>query len=129
MVVARLLLRLWLLFFRAGVFGPVLAQGPQTHCYKFASQPTVPEIQGWKSGSHRRDGTTSFSCRRFQTRGVLVTMLGNEYYSMVYHGVFLAWYARRDVGEFQSWVRPPWLARDEKKLMKPRNRNEETPIP
>ena len=63
-------------------------QGPQTQCYKLAPQPALLETQGWKSGSHSRDGTTTILLSQFSK--MVNTMLGDEYISMVFHDVFLA---------------------------------------
>ena len=47
----------------------------------------APERQGLKSGSHSRDGTTTILLSKFSRIGC--TMLGDEYFSRVYHNEFL----------------------------------------
>ena len=85
--------RLWLPLFHPGVSAAVLAQGHQTQCYKLAPQPAVPGTPGWKRSSHSCDGTTTILLSKFSKKGC--TMLRDEYFSMVYHDMFLAWYAQR----------------------------------
>jgi len=59
-----------------------------------APQPAVPESRGWKSSSHSRDGTATILLSKFAK--MWCTMLGDEYFSRVYHDEFLAWYAQRE---------------------------------
>jgi len=59
---------------RSPTRGAVLAQGPSTPRWKLAPQPAVPESQGWKSGSHSRDGTTTILQSKFSKMGC--TILG-----------------------------------------------------
>ena len=56
-------------------------------------KPAVPESRGRKSGSHSRDCTTTILLPKFSK--MWCTMLGDEYFSRVYHDEFLAWYAQR----------------------------------
>jgi len=64
-----------------------------------APQPAVPESRGWKSSSHSRDGITTILLSKFAKNWC--TMLGDEYFSRMYHDEFLAWCAQREGnGEF-----------------------------
>ena len=81
--------RLWLPLFSTEVSGSVLALGPHT----LALPPAIPETQWLKSCSHSRDSTTTILLLKFWKKGC--TMLGDKYFRMVYHDVFLAWYAQR----------------------------------
>jgi len=54
--------RLWLPLFHPWVSGAVLAQGPQTKCYKLASQPAVLEIQALHSVQESRCGSANSLC-------------------------------------------------------------------
>ena len=67
----------------------------RTQCYKLTPQPAVPESQGWISGSHSHDSTTTILQSTFSKIASRCTMLGDEYFSRVYHDEFLAWYAQR----------------------------------